>query len=356
MELNNYTDYQAAYSTGLLQTGQYCVVVVVKATFDFPAKPDAPSALSTHQIGIHLGDEFLGEPGYSSPISENDFATEKPKCDVVIHKPVAYAPNGQATERVEVGLQLGTINKQFAVVGPRHWEASGFSHAPSNPEAFSQLPLNWELAYGGVDPTAYEEEELSETYQPNPVGTGFWHKPKALHVRDTPVAQTEALDQPITKPNEQYDPQGFGPIARNWLPRSEYGGTYDEQWLRNRKPFLPDDFNPLYYQCAPPDQQMDYLQGGELVTLTNLTPDGQVSFILPEWHVPISATLTGGRQQLLTPKIDTLVIDPQAKRFTLVARDRLPFVHALHEIQQMDIGDKSTGELKVATAPCSTCG
>ena len=71
--------------------------------------------------------------------------------------------------------------------------------------------------------------------------------------------------------------------------RRQLAGTYDQEWIDNNFPFLPPDFKEAYYQAAPADQQIPYLQGGERVFLENLTPAGQTSFDLPQieigdWH------------------------------------------------------------------------
>ncbi len=358
LTLNNYTPYQAAFSTGLMETGQYCVVVVVKATYDFPSVEGDALPLSKHQTAIFESDEFLGEPGYSSPLYENDFATHKPKCDLLIQAPVAYSPQTEPVESVEVGLECGSLNKRFLVIGKRYWEKvmMGMRVRPSQPQPFTEQALSWEIAYGGCDHSAYEAEELSESYLPNPIGTGFWHKPVVEQVENTPLAQIEALGHPITKPSQRHMPLGFSAVARNWQPRSQYGGSYDETWMRTKKPFLPDDFNPLYYQCAPADQQIAYPQGGEGIVLHNLTPNGRVHLVLPTLQIPVEAVIKNSGAKALEPVVDTVVIYPGEKKVSLLARSQIPFVHDINEIKEINVGNKSDGELAITTMPCRSCG
>jgi len=46
---------------------------------------------------------------------------------------------------------------------------------------------------------------------------------------------------------------------------------------------LPADFDERYYQSAPPDQQTDYLRGGEEVELVNLRATaGRAAFKIPK--------------------------------------------------------------------------
>ncbi len=341
MDLKNHTDYEAAYSTGILKSAQYCVVVVIKATYDI--HPDRKPTLAEKQTEIFDADAFTGEPGYSSPLYDNDYATIKPQCDVVLQNAIAYVPDGKPATEVEVSLQIPGIDKHFRVLGKRVWEKSGFWAYATKPEPFTTQPITWEIAYGGVDETAYEEEDLSDTYLVNPVGIGYWRKPKAKITDGTPIAHTETIDTPITDPKERHIPQGFGVVGRNWLPRSQYGGTYDEAWERNRRPFLPDDFDEHYYQSAPSDQQIEYPQGGEQIKLVNLTPEGELAFELPAdiKAVPIEVSLTRGGSQRLESMIDTITIDTANKKLTMVARAHIPFVHSIHEI----------GDIKVGTQP-----
>ncbi|TIT84828.1 MAG: DUF2169 domain-containing protein, partial [Mesorhizobium sp.] len=107
---------------------------------------------------------------------------------------------------------------------------------------------------------------------------------------------------------------------RGWPGRIEYGGTYDQNWIDNVFPFLPQDFDERYYQMAPPDQQIDLPRGGEEVQLINLTPEGRVSFRLPITALPIA--LFKRREKAFEGNIqpDTILFDPENRRFSLVWR------------------------------------
>jgi len=344
MNIKNHTDYAANFSPGMLPDGRTCLVVVVKATYDFPAEDGGKMTVAEKQVEIYDSDEFTGEPGESSPLYENDYATYKPKCDVIIQNSVAYTPNGEPAQRVEVGLQMEGIDKRFIVTGRRYWEKKnlGFVARPSEAQAFLEQPLSWEIAYGGIDKNVHEdkeqEDERSESYPINPIGAGYWYQPEVEQVELTTIAQTESIDQPINKPQERYKPQGFGPIARSWMPRSQYGGTYDDKWEQHVKPFLPDDFDSLYYQCAPADQQIDYPQGGEIITLKNLTPEGLLQLPLPTLDIPIEVQLSNGGSDTLDYAIDTLTLDMEKKQLSLVARAVKPLKNSMHEVGAFIIG------------------
>ena len=107
----------------------------------------------------------------------------------------------------------------------------------------------------------------------------------------------------------------FGPIGRDWQPRPRYAGTYDQKWLDEVSPFLPGDFDELYYQAAPLDQQVDYLRGGEDMVLTNLMPGCPRNFSLPTLDTPVEITRRGGMRQEMKAVLDTVVLEPELGRF-----------------------------------------
>jgi len=339
MDIINHTPYQATYSMGIRPNGKNCLVVVIKASYDFPKNAEDEAVLSQKQIEIYDTDGFVAEPGMSSPLYENDYASFKPKCDVLIHG-VAQPSEGKVVKKIQVTAQVSTMKKSFYVTGKRYWEKKGLSLSPSKPEPFSKQTINWEIAYGGIDKTVHEDPDIVETFLHNPVGIGYWKETKTSIVKGSPVAQTESITQAIESPNIEYRPQGFGPIARNMQPRPQYSGTYDEKWQKTRKPFLPDDFNELYYQCAPIDQQINYLQGGESVELTNLSAKGKQRFKIPQLEIPIKIMRKNGKTETPQTVIDTLSIDTEKQQFTLVARTQVDFIHSMLEISQIQVGEK----------------
>jgi hypothetical protein len=301
-----------------IATDKYgCEHVVAVAKVTFSIADDGTCTLADEQVPLVMADEFIGEPGLSAPLFESDFAPFKPRCDVLV-KGSAYAPGGRAATIVPVGFKVSSISKIFNVVGDRFWKVSGLKIGASRPQPFTEMPLCYDRAFGGVD-NFHTDERKHHTYAPNPVGRGFHKNLNTKFVDGTPLPNTEERNRPVTAPNRPYRPLALGPLGRNWAPRYKLAGTYDQKWLDENFPFLPPDFDEAYFQTAPSDQQIDYPCGGERVDLLNLDPEGRMSFVLPDFTMPIKLVYRS-RNEDLSPVIDTITLDPTGRRCMLVWR------------------------------------
>jgi hypothetical protein len=340
MNLVNATKMAAGYAAGRLKDGTACLVLVAKGTFIIPVQPKTTLQLVPEQPEPLDSDAYAGDPSSGLVLFENDFVPFKSLCDVLLHGS-AYAKKGEPTGRVRVGLSVGTsLRKQFDVIGERTWLCGIFGCKPSQPSRFTQLPISWKRAYGGTDNF---DPERPKIYQANPIGAGYWPQTPSQELQDLPVPNTEEIGNPIKKTSGKYVPQGFGPIGRHWHPRVKYAGTYDEQWQEQRAPYLPDDFDERFYQCAPADQQIPYLQGGETVQLVNLSPHGILQFSLPKVEVPMTVIRLNGDRESLKPVIDTFTLEPDKDIFSLVWRAHLPIPFGPKEISMLLIGKPTAG-------------
>ena len=341
MELLNATRMQAAYTMGMKADGRELLVVAVKGTFGLPKSGEEEPVLADEQIELVQADTFTGKPGFSAPVYETDYAAEKPRCDVLLNGS-AYAPGGRATKKVTVSLHVGPISKSFDVIGNRVWLSAIVGTVPSPPEPFTVMPISYDRAFGGIDIT-HEDPAKHRFYEYNHAGVGFHQQTGREFVDGTPLPNTEESGGPVNEPRGSYRPMAFGPIGRAWLPRVKLAGTYDQNWIDNIFPFLPPDFDELYYQAAPPDQQMDYPRGGEEVVLVNLTPEGYTSFRLPSLNMPVVFYLKEEENKETQAVVDTIVIEPDLQRFTLTWRSFLPLRKNLFEVEQVLVGEMSAG-------------
>lgn len=338
MDLINATKMVAGYTQGMRPDGSELLVVVVKGTFDLPRNGEK-ARLSAEQLPLIEADSFTGEPGFSAPLYESDYAPIKPFCDVVLNGS-AYAPDGQSSREVGVGIKVGRVAKAFNVVGDRTWESSVSGVGVGFAKPFVKKEISYNIAFGGTDRSS-DDEAKHDAFMLNPSGVGYFKSIGRGSIDGSLLPNTEERKNPVKSPFGSYKPMSFGPSARSWQSRAKFAGTYDDLWLDEVFPFLPADFDNRYYQCAPEDQQTDYLQGGEDVALVNLTPDGRRVFEVPRVDIPITFFRQDGEQIDASPVADTLYIEPDNERFVVVWRTHIPLRQNMFEIPQIVVGKMS---------------
>jgi hypothetical protein len=360
MQLTNTTQFPAL---AFQATGQHCQpyhVVVMRATFDI--KPDGALAVSVEQEPIVLTDEYFGEINRSSVRQESDLVPFKPQCDVIVNA-TAYAPGGRPSTGFIVGVRVNkppdergepglvVLDKNLVVTGPRCWEKGLLGGWKLRPPTMpiTSLPLRYEYAFGGecrieMDDSAAErvgrkfllgpEQRASHpdgaakaplahaVYDDNPLGMGFaeeWYL-KAKRMKIFPAPQIDSPENPVSVLGNAYAPQGFGIITKAWKQRLELAGTYGDAWRENRWPHLPEDFDMEFWNGAHPDMRIPFPEGGEKITLTNLTPGGKLTISLPDHEPVVHVRREDGTIMSGPLKIDTLIIEPDSMKISLVSR------------------------------------
>lgn len=323
---------------GMQPDGRELLVAVVKGTFMIP-RDGEEARLAVEQAPLVMCDVFTREPGLSAPLYEIDFAPRKPRCDVLFNGS-AYAPDGKIVERVTVSLRIGPLIKSFEVVGNRVWQHGWFRLKASKPEPFSVMPISYNNAFGGVEKT-HDDLPMKYWYPTNHAGVGYHKDLSGKHIDGMPLPNTEELSRPIVRPNSKYRPMAFGPVGRSWQPRVKWAGTYDDNWIDNVRPFFPSDFDERYYQAAPEDQQTDYLHGGENVELTNLNPQRSTQFWLPRLALSIVFFHRDGEKKKTVPVLDTLIIEPDLRRFLMIWRSTLALPMNIFDVRQINIEEST---------------
>jgi hypothetical protein len=304
----NLTPFVVGEILGRDAEGMPLFVAIVKASFTWQ---DDGTPKPVASLPIQEQDLFAGEPATSGLLAASDLSPPKPRVDVLLQGALAFpSPITEADVAMRVGKRL---RKALRVFGTRFW-LPGVVHdmAPSKPQPVEGLPIAWELSFGGSDP-----QDARITEPRNPAGTGVSKRPVELQGKRAP--SFEDLTAPIKSTSDRPTPRGFGAIAAHWQPRCKLAGTYDEAWQASRAPLPPKDFDPTYLNVAPEDQQLpDYLPGEE-VRLFNMTRKDTDFFVLPVFEVPV---MFGSRESTLETemRVDTIIIEPGERRFSLVAR------------------------------------
>lgn len=336
MDFVNETKVESGWTLGFEPDGRELLVVAIKATFQIPKNGEEPE-LAQEQVPLTEADEFTGEPGFSATLYETDYAHRKPFCDVLLNGS-AYAPDGRPKNSVRVALRVGSMNKSFNVVGDRMWDRLILYTKPTPHRPFVRIPITYDRAYGGADKHPDKIDKI-KTYTKNPIGVGYYPYSNGKHLIGKPLPNTEEIGKPIKSKNGNYLPMSFGPIGRNFKSRIPFVGTYNQEWLDYVAPFWPDDFDYRYFQATSPDQQIPYPKGGEMVILQNLTPEGLTKFQIPRLSMPVIFVQYRGKDIIKEAVLDTILIEPDHKRFMLTWRVPLPFKKNCFELKQVITGD-----------------
>lgn len=380
MEFRNHTPFSALNYFMLDKERREYHVVAVKIGYHLiqdTHNTHLMSVIDRNVIPLCIEDEYRGKISYSQVLQESDLAPVKPRCDVIING-TAYAPGGIASEQFPVSVHLTTpddkvlLGKSLLIRGESEFQLEN-AHSPfarwkhTSPSPFTALELDYAHAFGGEcridkdNPDAgrlTEKMRLTETqlashpdmdappiahtaYSGNPLGCGYtepWFQQTIRQGRysapriistDNPftvnhftqlIEGTADLSQPV------FQPAGLGIVGRAWQPRLSLAGTYDDKWLKERHPYLPDDFNFGYWNCTPADQQINFPPPGSYFELKNLTPEGVLTFTLPE-HVPLILLRMENGALIPQPMLaDTVLIDTHLMQVWITCRYVLPVV------------------------------
>jgi len=330
LQVDNQTPFAASLSVFPDPEGVETAYAVVKAAFRLGEAEPVPIVPA---LPLLAADVFWGDSATTSLRAAGEFALLKPATDVLlVGRAIAPRPG---TRVAEVHLQVGPVQRTVRVFGDRHWRRSGGGWRASDPAEWDRMPLRWELAFGGVGQPA-SEGEPSEFEARNPVGRGFLGR-KQSPVEGQPLPNLEDPAHPITDPHDRPPPCGLGPIAPTWQPRRGFAGTYDDAWTRERAPYLPADFDPRFFQVAPPALVAPaFLQGGEPVRLSGVSQGGPIAFALPEaglelaWHFD-------GRSLPATPHLETVMLEPDQGRLQMLWRAALPVDKRLLRLSRLAV-------------------
>lgn len=309
--------------------GVECAYANVKATFDFSS--GAPR-LAAKQTSFLASDVYWGEPDQTSLRAAADLTLLKPATDVLVLGR-AVSQRG-AVHAMEVEVRVGAVQRRLRITGNRVWRARGREWLITEPEPFERMPLRWELAYGGIAPVMDGREAQGEAR--NPVGRGF-----VASYDDTfdgvALPNIEDPAMLMSSPQERPAPAGVAPVAPSWQSRSQYAGTYDAAWQKHRAPHLPLDFDPRFFNVAPPQMRAPtYLRGGEDVSITGCTAGAPLAFQLPQLDLQLE-WFFDGRVVPATPLLDTVLFETDLGRMQMVWRAELPVDKKLLKLRELRV-------------------
>lgn len=301
-----------------VEARDHCLVVI-KGTFT--ADESGALRLADEQLPPTTCDEHEGDPEQSPVRFEQDFVLHKPGTDVLVVGN-AVAPDGVPVASLPVRLELPGRSKDALVFGERRWVRSLATLIPSKPVPFVEMPLSFARAHGGSGDTH------------NPLGVG-----RAAREGE-PVPNIERPNAILRSGRDKPTPIGFGVIGRSWAPRRHLAGTYDQHWRDEHAPYLPPDFDLRFNHCAPEDQQLPPLQGGEVMRCFNMSRIPVVTYVMPSPLLTVRFRSVAA-DSLRQARLDTIILEPHLCRAQLVWRCAVPLSKRPSDLREVMIGDDS---------------
>lgn len=290
----------------------------------------------------------------------------------------AFAPNAAPVRTMTVSAQVGSVSKRVQVSGRRlvEWAGGEVAWVPP-PQPFTEMPLTYENAYGGIDwrvgpwppgerpgyPWGREVDHPG-MYPRNPFGKGYLVVPG--DVPDFEMPNLEDPDDPLTQERiVTRDPKLWCrqplPWCFDWVhvmtfPRyvfihrgvdAWFPGPQDAAMPEVRRGFCPANYRDMmnarqeshphlrFYSEGSHGLVLRDLKGGEPVTLKGMHPaEPTIRFDLPAPLRSLEFEIEGKREAV-RPRFHHVVCRPAEKVVNLVyaAEVRLPrvFVPGIHK-------------------------
>jgi len=286
---------------------QFSYAVICKATYRLTP---VMSALAPEQEPLCFGEKYYNDDPTQSVERPNDMVPVKSRAEVLVVGS-AYSPQRRPVRMLQVRVIANEVDKAIDVYCQRTMNRDGSIREGMS---WMAMPLRYERAAGGVD-----------TWNPQGLAS---HIEPAHASRNLPQLVPAGFFS--TDPAEQIPVAGFGPISAHWPIRRDKLGlranTFSENHLHQQ--LLGKDFDALFFQAAPRDQQLPEKESwrpDERIVLENLHPDHpRLVTKLPGMVPKAFLNYHGHAGTPLALRADTLWIDTDRGLCTLVFRGQLP--------------------------------
>jgi len=329
-EIRNQTPFAVSFSFAMDEAGRPLLVVLIQASYEIAAGR-SPALCETQPEASLVGELWGGDSASSSYRIEPAFAFMKPATDVVL---LGHARTlGRPVTQLEVLFRVGPVSSLLRVTGDRSWVRVAGSVAASRPQAFSEMPLVYERAFGGWDLS--HDDAAKHGYEArNPVGVGY-RAPEGRFEEGIALPNVEDPRDLVRAYGQVLVPAGVGFVSPHWSPRRELGGTYDAAWANSRRPLLPLDFDRRFFNAASRGLvAAEYLRGGEPVVIENASLLGPLAFSLPSAApVHCKVELRGRPDVEVDASLDTVVVDTDRHLLGMTYRQLVPLATGPHDVR-----------------------
>lgn len=196
MDLINSTSLRAALFTGFTGPTDAVGTVVARRTYRL-----ADDGIQPNPSGWPI----LTEPLWTEVGTfASDMVPGHPGCDIVITGTVRREKPVTTTK---VAVKAGAFSAEMHIFGDRMWREHGEHLVASEPLPFTEMPLTWARAFGGVS----DYEGMEAPHVLNKLGRGFYLRREQAVGK--PLPNLEWPDQRITKWDDRPMPACFGPVV-----------------------------------------------------------------------------------------------------------------------------------------------
>jgi hypothetical protein len=325
--------------------GYELAALMVKATYTLPAQGERP-AVADEQAPWAYADILVGPEDNPVSLYEAELPDAKAHPEYLVLGS-AHSKDGKPQQYLPCGISIGKHSKHLVATGPRIWNSGWLGGKAQDITPVEAVQLSYGLSFGGCDPTRAPRDDA--WYDLNPVGTGYCADPGHSLADGLRLPQIEPMDQRFKKPGKKFPVLGLGPVARACMPRAAWAGTYDDEWQKKVWPNLPADFDARFLQSASQDQWLPAIAAGDEIVLKCLTAAQSrfgpgVKFQLPAMDFVATVHPRRGASTRVPLRPDTLVLEPDAGRFFVIARRSFPLNEGLHELEAVTFGEPTQRE------------
>lgn len=343
MNIHNHLPFVVDVRSTRNREGYELAALMVKATYNLPAESESPT-VAEEQAPWAYADILVGPDDNPISLYEAELPDEKPHAEYLVLGS-AHSQDGKPQQHLPCGISIGKHSKHLVATGPRIWRSGWLGGKAEDIAPVESVQLSYGLSFGGCDPTRAPRDDA--WYNLNPVGTGYCTDPGHSLADGMRLPQIEPIDQRFEKPVKKFPVLGLGPVARTSVPRAAWAGTYDDEWQSKVWPNLPADFDARFMQSASLDQWLPAIATGEAVILKYLTPaqsrfGSGVKFQLPTMDFVATVHPRRGRSTRVQLRPDTLVFEPDAQRFFVIARRSFPLNEGLHGLEAVTFGEPTS--------------
>lgn len=310
MELKNFTPFPALLFRGCLAGDRLAAAIVCRVTYDLV---DGRLVESGEQPWIVSAAPWTSPRG---PM-DSDEVFYRGGVDLFVFGS-ARAPGGRPARSLEVSVELGEFRSSCVVFGERRWRRTLGGLVPSEPELFTEIPLDLEHAYGGKDLW----DGLEVAFPDNPAGRGFSLDRKSAVGR--PLPNIEDPRRLIRRWDDRPEPVGTTAVPISFGPRLRQV-VFDEA----TGSLL--EIRPTFFNAAFPGMVAPEARPGARLTVRGVREDGALSFELP--RSGLGARLVFGNETIdRSLSIDQIGVE--ADRDRVFISYRYPFRYPMVFLQR----------------------